>query len=66
MLRTRAHPCIEQAAITGLITEPITVVSVVDNIKQVCCVAGVVIAGSSSLHSFDGTFSKSATRCRGS
>ena len=29
------HPHIEQAAIAGLNAEPITVVSVVDNIKQV-------------------------------
>ena len=48
---------------TVLDDEPITAVSVVDNIKQVWYVAAVVIAGGSSLRSFGRTFSKNATKC---
>ena len=48
---------------TGLNAEPITTVSVVENIKQVWHVAVVVIVGDSSLRSFGGTFRKSATKC---
>ena len=66
ILKIRAHPCtwyVEQAAMTGLNAEPITTVSVVENIKQVWHVAVVVIVGDSSLRSFGGTFRKSATKC---
>ena len=51
----RTHPHFEQTAMAGLNAEPITAVSVVDNIKQVWYVAIVVIAGGSSLRSFGGT-----------
>ena len=63
LLKTRAHPYIEQAAVTSLNAEPISAVSVADNIKQVWHVAVVVIAGDGSLRSFGGTFTKSATNC---
>ena len=39
----RANPYIEQAAMADLNGELITAVNVVKKIKQVCCVAGVVI-----------------------
>ena len=62
ILRIRAHPRIEQAAMVGLNAESMTAVSVVDNIKQVWYVAVVEIAGGISLRSFGDTFSKSATQ----
>ena len=55
LLRIRALPSIEKAAMTGLNAEPITAVSVVDNIKPVWYDAVVVIAGDHSLRSFGGT-----------
>ena len=63
LLKIRTPPYIEQAAMTGLNAEPSVAVCVVDNIKPVWYVAVVVIAGGSSLHSFGGTFTKSATKC---
>ena len=63
ILRKRAHPYIEQATMTGVSAAPTTAVSVVDNIKHVWYVVVDVIAGGSSLHSFGGTFTKSATKC---
>ena len=42
----------------GVNAAPITAVGVVDKIKHVWHVAGVVIASDSSLRSFGGTFSK--------
>ena len=62
-MRIRAHPDIEQAAMTGLNAEPITAARVFDNIQQVCSIAGAVIAGGSSICSFGGMFSNSATKC---
>ena len=47
----------------GVNTAPIKAVSVVKNVKQVWCVAVDEIAGSSSLRSFGGTFSKSDKKC---
>ena len=48
---------------TGLNAEPITAARVFDNIQQVCSIAGAVIAGGSSICSFGGMFSNSATKC---
>ena len=58
-MRIRAHPDIEQAAMTGVNTEPITAASVVHDIKYVWY-AVVVVAGGNSLGAL---LIKSATKC---
>ena len=53
ILRIRAHPRFEQAAMRSLDAEPMTAVGgAVDAITQVWYVAVVVVAGGSSIRSF--------------
>ena len=52
-----------RASSDGFNAEPITVGSVVDDIKQVWYDAVIVVESGSSLRSFGGTFSKSVTKC---